>query len=42
LASSVIYEPNKNRCINVDIRYVLFVIEKYAKANRLIEELTIR
>lgn len=42
LASSVIYEPNKNRCINVDIRYVLFVIEKYAKANRLIDELTIR
>jgi len=42
LASSVIYEPNKNRCINVDIRYVLFIIEKYGNAGRILKELEIK
>lgn len=41
LASSIIYEPNKNRCINVDIRYVLFIVDKFANSDRLIKELTI-
>ena len=29
------------QCINVDIRYVMFVIDKYAGAHHLIEEMTL-
>lgn len=41
MSGDIIYEPELQRCINVDIRYVLFVIDKYAGAQRLIDELTI-
>lgn len=36
-----VFDPNMNRTISVDIRYVLFVIDKYAGANNLIKELDI-
>ncbi len=36
------YLPDYQRSIIVDIRYVLFVIDKYAGAKRLIEEMDIR
>ena len=36
------FEPALQRTISVDIRYVLFVIEKYAGATNLIKELDIR
>jgi hypothetical protein len=42
LAGNIIYEPQKNRSINVDIRYVLFVIDKFAGAKNIIDELTIK
>jgi len=42
LAGDIIYEPQKNRSINVDIRYVLFVIDKFAGAQHIIKELTIK
>ena len=42
LASSIIYEPEKNRSVNVDIRYVLFVIDKFAGAKNILKELTIK
>ena len=42
LASSIIYEPEKNRAVNVDIRYVLFVIDKFAGAKNILKELTIK
>ena len=35
------FDSKLQRCIGVDIRYVLSVIEKYGKAKRLINELTI-
>lgn len=35
------YDPVLNRTINVDIRYVLFVVDKFAGATRLIEEMKI-
>jgi len=35
------YDPDICRNISVDIRYVLFIIEKYAGAYHIIEELTI-
>lgn len=36
------FEENLQRCINVDIRYVLFTIDKYAGADNLIREMKIR
>jgi hypothetical protein len=42
LAGSIIYEPEKNRSINVDIRYVLFVIDKFAGSDYIMKELTVR
>lgn len=41
MAGDVIFDPKLQRTINVDIRYVLFVIDKYAGATNLIEEMTI-
>jgi len=42
LAGSIIYEPEKNRAVNVDIRYVLFIIDKFAQSNYILNELTIK
>lgn len=41
MSGDVAFEPELQRTISVDIRYVLFVIEKYAGATRLIDELTL-
>lgn len=41
MSGDIVFEPDLQRCINVDIRYVLFIIDKYAGANHLIEEMTI-
>ncbi|MFH5831409.1 S46 family peptidase [Halalkalibaculum sp. DA384] len=35
------YDPDLNRTINVDIRYMLFLMEEYSRADRLLEELDI-
>jgi hypothetical protein len=40
MSGNIAYEPNLQRTICVDIRYVLFVIDKYAGAQNLIDELT--
>jgi len=37
--SDVMFDPAKCRNIAVDIRYVLFIIDKYAGAHRLVEEM---
>ena len=39
--SDLIYDPDICRNISVDIRYVLFIIDKFAGAGHLIEEMTI-
>jgi hypothetical protein len=39
MSGDVAFEPELQKCINVDIRYVLFVIDKYAGATHLIEEM---
>lgn len=36
------FEPNSNRCLVVDIRYVLFITEKFADASYLFNEMTIK
>lgn len=41
MSSDLKYEPNLQRCIGVDIRYVLFLIDKYGKASNIIDELKI-
>ena len=41
MSGDIAYEPNLQRCICVDIRYVLFIIDKYAGASHLIDELKI-
>jgi hypothetical protein len=41
MSSDIAYEPGLQRCICVDIRYVLFIIEKFAGDMRIIEELEI-
>jgi hypothetical protein len=37
--SDYMFDPDYCRNISVDIRYVLFVIDKYAGASHLIEEM---
>lgn len=41
MSGDIVFENNLQRTISVDIRYVLFVIDKYAGATRLIEEMKI-
>ena len=41
MSGDIAYEPELQRCICVDIRYVLFIIDKYAGAGYLIDELKI-
>ncbi|HJN05319.1 MAG TPA: S46 family peptidase, partial [Bacteroidales bacterium] len=41
MSGDIAFEPELQRTINVDIRYVMFIIDKFAGANNLIEEMTI-
>jgi hypothetical protein len=41
MSGDIMFEPDLQRTINVDIRYVLFIIDKYAGATNLINELTL-
>ncbi|APD06650.1 dipeptidyl aminopeptidase BII [Flavobacteriaceae bacterium UJ101] len=41
LSGDILFEDNLQRTIIVDIRYVLFIIDKYAGAQNLIDEMTI-
>ncbi|MFA5288072.1 MAG: S46 family peptidase [Bacteroidales bacterium] len=42
MSGDVIFEPALQRCISVDIRYVLFIMDKYGEAGYLLEEMNIR
>ena len=42
MSGDINFEPRLQRTINVDARYVLFVIDKFAGATNLIDELDIR
>jgi len=39
LASDASYTPNYNKCVCVDIRYVLFTLDRYAHLDRVLDEL---
>ncbi|MFW6257419.1 MAG: S46 family peptidase [Prolixibacteraceae bacterium] len=41
MSGDIAFEPELQRCINVDIRFVLWIIDKYAGATHLIEEMKI-
>ncbi len=41
MSGDVVFEPSLQRCINVDIRYVLWTIDKFAGAGHLLREMTI-
>ena len=41
MSSDVMFEPELQRCINVDIRYVLFIIDKFGGAGWLLDEMDI-
>jgi hypothetical protein len=41
MSGDIAFEPEMQRCISVDIRYTLFVIEKFAGAGYLVDEMTI-
>lgn len=42
MAGDLYFHPEYNKCVCVDIRFVLWVIDKYAGAGRLIEEMNIK
>lgn len=42
LTGDIAFRPSSQRAICVDIRYTLFIIEKYAGAKHIIDELTIK
>jgi hypothetical protein len=41
MSGDIAFDPALQRTINVDIRYVLFIIEKLGGAKNIIDELTI-
>jgi hypothetical protein len=41
MAGDVIFDKNLQRTINVDIRYVLWVIEKFSGAKHIVDEMTL-
>jgi hypothetical protein len=42
MSGDIVFEPDLQRTINVDIRYVMFVMDKVGDAKRLVGELTIK
>lgn len=41
MSGDIVFEPALQRTINVDIRYILFIIDKFAGAKHLVDEMTI-
>ena len=41
MAGDVIFDAKLQKTINVDIRYVLFLIDKYSDAKHIVDEMTI-
>lgn len=39
--SDIMFDPDVSRNISVDIRYILFIVDKFANAGHLLEEMTI-
>ncbi|MGB1152393.1 MAG: S46 family peptidase, partial [Schleiferiaceae bacterium] len=41
MSGDIFFEDQLQRCISVDIRYTLFIIDKYAGAGHLVDEMTL-
>jgi S1-C subfamily serine protease len=41
VTSDLVFNPTQSRNISVDIRYVLFIIDKYAGAGYLLDEMDV-
>jgi hypothetical protein len=41
MSGDIFFEPVLQRCINVDIRYILFVIDKFGDAKHIVDEMTL-
>jgi len=41
MSGDIAFEDELQRCINVDIRYTLFIIDKFANAGHLVDEMTL-
>ncbi|WP_421920871.1 S46 family peptidase [Marinifilum sp.] len=41
MSGDIDFEDNLQKCINLDVRYTLFIIDKFAGAQNIIDELTI-
>lgn len=41
MSGDIIFEPSLQRCINVDIRYILFIMDKFGGAGYLLNEMKI-
>lgn len=41
MSGDIVFENQLQRCINVDVRYTLFIVDKFAGATRLIKEMKI-
>ena len=41
MSGDIIFEPSLQRCINVDIRYTLFIMDKFGEAGYLLNEMKI-
>ena len=39
MSGDIIFEPKLQRCINVDIRYTLFIMDKFGGAGYLLNEM---
>ena len=42
MSGDIVFEPDLQRTISVDVRYILFVMDKIGGAKRLIDELNIK
>jgi len=42
MSGDIVFEPDLQRTINVDVRYILFVMDKIGGAKRLVDELIIK
>ena len=41
MSGDIAYEPELQKCINVDIRFVLWTIDKFAGAGHLVNEMKV-
>jgi len=42
MSGDIVFEPDLQRTISVDVRYILFIMDKVGGAKRLIDELNIK